>query len=149
MSFHTENRVLPFTQQQIFELVADVEKYPEFLPWCLACRKTKILDDGCEADLAIGFKMVREQFSSRIILSCPNQIEVSKLGGPFRTLSNLWQFKSTDNGNSTEINFSLEFEFHSRILQKMIGVLFEQAVHKMVAAFEARAHSLYGVSDEL
>lgn len=147
MPVHTETRVLPYTPEQVFALVADVEKYPEFLPWCVACRKTKSHDDGFEADLAIGFKMVREQFTSRVILDSPKRIEVSYLKGPFRTLSNVWEFEAAAEGRSTEINFRLDFEFRSRVLQKLIGVLFEEAVHRMVAAFESRAEQLYGRSN--
>ena len=144
MPVHTENRVLPYTPEQVFSLVADVEKYPEFLPWCVACRKTKTFDDGFEADLAIGFKMVREQFTSRVTLDNPDRIEVAYKKGPFSTLSNIWRFNPANSGKHTEIEFHLEFEFRSRVLQKLIGVLFEEAVRRMVAAFETRAEDLYG-----
>ncbi|MDG2321519.1 MAG: type II toxin-antitoxin system RatA family toxin [Rhodospirillaceae bacterium] len=147
MPIHTEKRVLPYRPEQIFALVADVEKYPEFLPWCVACRKTKIFDDGFEADLAIGFKMVREKFTSRVTLNKPDRIEVAYLKGPFSTLSNIWRFTPVKDGDQTEINFSLDFEFSSRVIQKLIGVLFEEAVRRMVAAFEARASYLYGSSE--
>ena len=146
MPVHTEKRVLPYTPEQIFELVADVERYPEFLPWCVACRITETFDDGFEADLAIGFKMVREQFTSRVTLERPDKIIVGYKKGPFSRLSNTWQFKPLDESQNTEINFHLEFEFRSRVLQKLIGLLFEEAVHRMVAAFEARAVDLYGPS---
>ena len=144
MPIHREKRVLPYTPEQIFALVADVEKYPEFLPWCVACRKTKTFEDGFEADLAIGFKMVREQFTSRVTLTNPSRIEVTYLKGPFRSLSNIWHFHPVGEGDETEIDFSLDFEFRSRVLQKLIGVLFEEAVRRMVAAFEVRANALYG-----
>ena len=147
MPIHTEKRVLPYRPEQIFALVADVEKYPEFLPWCVACRKTKTFDDGFEADLAIGFKMVREKFTSRVTLNKPDRIEVAYLKGPFSTLSNIWRFTPVKDGDQTEINFSLDFEFRSRVIQKLIGVLFEEAVRRMVAAFEARARDLYGSSE--
>ena len=144
MPVHTEKRVLPYTPEQIFELVADVERYPEFMPWCVACRITETFDDGFEADLAIGFKMVREKFTSRVTLYRPDKIVVGYKKGPFSRLSNTWRFKSLEDDQKTEINFHLEFEFRSRVLQKLIGLLFEEAVHRMVAAFEARAIDLYG-----
>lgn len=144
MPVHTENRVLPYRPEQVFALVADVEKYPEFLPWCVACRKTKAYEDGFEADLAIGFKMVREKFTSRVTLFDPDRIEVAYKKGPFRELSNTWKFNPIDGGEKTEVDFHLAFEFRSRVLQKLIGVLFEEAVHRMVAAFESRAEDLYG-----
>lgn len=125
-------------------MVADVERYPEFLPWCVACRKTKKLDNGFEADLAIGFKMVREKFSSRVTLGPPSDILVEYLDGPFRYLSNTWKFSEAEDGKGCEIDFYLEFEFRSAVLQKLIGVLFEEAVRRMVAAFESRAVELYG-----
>ncbi len=144
MAVHSEKITLPYTQEQIFDLVADVEKYPLFLPWCIACRKTKILEDGFEADLAIGFKMVREKFTSRVTLDSPNMVEVAYKDGPFKYLSNTWKFVGTPDGKGCEIDFYLEFEFRSVILQKLIGVLFEEAVRRMVSAFESRAKVLYG-----
>lgn len=144
MAVHSEKRVLPYSQQQVFDLVADVERYPSFLPWCIACRKTKSLDDGFEADLAIGFKMVRETFASRVILDKPNQVDVEYLDGPFKYLTNRWKFSPASGGEGCEIDFYLEFEFRSVVLQKLIGILFEEAVHRMVSAFESRAAELYG-----
>lgn len=144
MAVHSEKRVLPYTQQQVFDLVADVERYPVFLPWCIACRKTKSFDDGFEADLAIGFKMVRETFASRVIINEPDQVDVEYLDGPFKYLKNRWKFSPAPNGEGCEIDFYLEFEFRSVVLQKLIGVLFEEAVRRMVSAFENRAADLYG-----
>jgi len=144
MKVHNEKRVLLYTPDQVFDIVADVERYPEFLPWCIACRKTKEFDDGFEADLAIGFKMVREKFTSRVTLSRPNGLDVAYKEGPFSTLSNTWRFNPIYNGEATEVDFHLEFEFRSRVLHKLIGLLFEEAVRRMVAAFEARAERIYG-----
>jgi coenzyme Q-binding protein COQ10 len=144
MAVHNETRILPYTPEQVFELVADVERYPQFLPWCVACRITKRLDDGFEADLAIGFKMVREKFSSRVTLNRPDKIVVGYKDGPFSYLSNTWNFKPGPDGKGTQVDFHLEFEFRSRMLQSIIGVLFEEAVRRMVGAFEARAKELYG-----
>lgn len=143
MPTHRETRVLPYTPEQVFDLVGDVEKYPEFLPWCVACRiKTRETPERFTADMAIGFKMVREKFTSRVTLERPTTIKVEYLDGPFKYLVNTWSFKPHAQG-STELEFYLEFEFRSKLLQSIIGVLFEEAVRRMVAAFEARAKQLY------
>lgn len=146
MPVHRETRVLPYTPVQVFDLVADVERYPEFLPWCVACRITGRESAACfTADLAVGFKMVREKFTSRVTLARPDTITVEYLDGPFEHLTNRWGFRPVPGGAvGTEVEFFLEFEFRSRLLQKLIGVLFEEAVHRMVGAFEARAAAIYG-----
>jgi len=146
MPTHAEERQLPFTQQQLFDLVADVERYPEFLPWCTACRVRKREGRTIEADLLVGFKMVRERFISRVTLSAPDRIDVEYLDGPFRYLNNHWNFKPIENG--CVIDFYIDFEFRSRLLQRLIGPLFNEAVRRMVSAFESRARALYGSGPE-
>lgn len=142
MPVHREKRILPYTPEQMFALVADVERYPEFLPWCLACRiRARETPDAFTADLQVGFKMVREQFTSRVTLDPPRAITVEYLHGPFQHLTNEWKFTAAPEG--TAVDFFLTFEFRSRLLQTLIGVLFEEAVHRMVSAFEARAAKLY------
>lgn len=144
MPEHRETRVLPYTPAQMFDLVADVERYPEFLPWCVACRIiARQSPTDYTADLAIGFKMVREQFTSRVRLEPKTKINVDYLKGPFQHLSNEWRF--IPEGDGARIEFFLSFEFRSRMLQAIIGVLFEEAVRRMVAAFEMRARKLYGI----
>jgi coenzyme Q-binding protein COQ10 len=144
MPIHRETRVLPYTPRQVFDLVADVEKYPEFLPWCVACRIDRRESPTCFiADLAVGFKFVREKFTSRVTLDAPGAVTVEYLDGPFRYLKNEWKFRAAADGKATEVEFFLEFEFRSKLLQSLIGVLFEEAVRRMVAAFEARAAVLY------
>ena len=141
---HTEERVFPYRADQIFDLVADVGKYPEFLPWCTGARIREAKPDMLLADLMIGFKMVREKFSSKVWLNRPElRIDVEFVDGPFRYLKNHWTFVDIDGGHC-RIGFYLEFEFKSVMLQKLIGVLFHEAVKRMVAAFEARARQLYG-----
>jgi coenzyme Q-binding protein COQ10 len=135
---HAEKRVLPYTREQLFDLVADVERYPEFLPWCLAARVRERRPDLVVADLLIGFRMVRERFTSRVELKRPSCIDVTYAEGPFRYLNNHWVFNELPNG-CTEIDFFVDFEFRSALLQKLIGLLFNEAVRRMVAAFEARA----------
>jgi coenzyme Q-binding protein COQ10 len=147
MRTHRETRRLPYTPQQVFDLVADVEKYPLFLPWCTACRiNRRETDTVFIADLAMGFKMVRETFSSRVTLDPGKAVKVEYLDGPFRHLVNTWTFKpvvTKTGAPATELEFYIEFEFRSKLLQSIIGVLFEEAVRRMVAAFEARAAVLY------
>lgn len=141
---HTEERLFPYRADQIFDLVADVGKYPEFLPWCTGARIREQTPDMILADLMIGFKMVRERFTSKVWLDRPNmRIDVEFVDGPFRYLKNHWTFVDTGDGHC-RIGFYLEFEFKSAMLQKLIGVLFHEAVKRMVAAFESRARALYG-----
>jgi coenzyme Q-binding protein COQ10 len=141
MPTHAERRFLPYRPEQLFDLVADVERYPEFLPWCVAVRIRERDDDVLVADLVIGFKMVRERFTSRVTLSYPERIDVEYTHGPLRHLNNHWVFEPVPNG--CVIDFYVDFEFRSRVLQKLIGALFNEAVKRMVAAFETRAHQLY------
>lgn len=153
MPTHAERRVLPYTPRLLYELVSDVESYPEFLPWCVAARITKRVDNVLYADLVIGFKMVRERFSSRAILSPPKpdasgrevggRVDVTYLDGPFRYLNNHWIF-IPEGDDSCLIDFYIDFEFHSKILQKVMAAVFNEAVRHMVSAFEARARHLYG-----
>ena len=143
MPEHRETRLLPYTPAQMFDLVADVERYPEFLPWCVACRiASRQSATQFTADLAVGFKMIREQFTSQVTLAPSSRIEVRYLKGPFNHLINEWTFTPSDEG--TKVDFFLAFEFRSRVLQAVIGALFEEAVKRMVAAFETRARRLYG-----
>jgi len=143
MPTHAERRVLPYTQAQLFDLVADVERYPEFLPWCRAARIKKREGEVIFADLVIGWRMIRERFTSRVALDRPNRIDVTYHEGPFRYLNNHWEFAPQANG-STMVDFYVDFEFRSRVLQRLIGVLFGEAVRRMVHAFEERARALYG-----
>ena len=143
MPTHAEKRVLPYTPEQMYDLVADIEKYPEFLPWCLAARIRKRDGNVVYADLIIGFKMIRERFTSRVELNPPDRINVAYSEGPFSYLNNHWIFSPTESGGCL-IDFYVDFEFRSKMLQKIIGVLFNEAVRRMVAAFETRARQLYG-----
>ena len=143
MPTHAEKRVLSYTPEQLFALVADIERYPEFLPWCLAARVKERRADLIVADLVIGFRMFRERFTSRVNLDPPHRIDVAYTEGPFKYLNNHWLFERVPGG--CRIDFFVDFEFHSRILQRVIGVLFHEAVRRMVAAFEHRAEQLYGV----
>jgi coenzyme Q-binding protein COQ10 len=142
MPTHAEHRVLPYTPEQMYALVADIERYPEFLPWCVAARIRERRADFVSADLVIGFKMFRERFTSNVTLDPPGRIDVSYVEGPFRYLNNHWGFTHVPGG--CRIDFFVDFEFRSRLLQKAIELLFSEAVKRMVAAFEGRAQQLYG-----
>ncbi|MBT6096520.1 MAG: type II toxin-antitoxin system RatA family toxin [Rhodospirillaceae bacterium] len=153
MPMHAEKRVLPYTPEQLFELVRNVENYPEFLPWCqaLRIRRREATETGeiLVADMVIGFKVFRERFTSRVEAyptgkdgSTVPRIDVAYTEGPFKFLNNHWVFNAVEGG--TEIDFFVDFEFRAKILEKAIGVVFNEAVQKMVNAFETRATKIYG-----
>jgi coenzyme Q-binding protein COQ10 len=142
MPTHAEQRVLPYTPEQLFALVADIERYPEFLPWCIGARIRERSANLVVADLIIGFKVFRERFTSRVALDPPRKIDVTYAEGPFRYLNNHWTFEKMPKG--CRIDFFVDFEFKSRLMQKVIEVLFSEAVRRMVGAFEKRAGDLYG-----
>lgn len=146
MHRHEERRHLHHRPEQLFDLVADVERYPEFLPWCTGVRIRQRSDTVLVADLVIGFKGITERFTSRVHLNRDTcEIAVSYEKGPFKYLKNHWKFESDPDG--CVVDFFVEFEFRSRILDKLIGVVFTEAVRKMVSAFEGRADQLYGETD--
>ena len=142
MPTHAEKRVLPYTPEQMYGLVADIERYPEFLPWCRAARITKREEGVVYADLVIGFKVFRERFTSKAVLRSPDAVDVSYIKGPMRHLNNHWRFEPHPKG--CLLDFYIDFEFRSRIMQKAIGVLFNEAVRRMVSSFERHARALYG-----
>jgi coenzyme Q-binding protein COQ10 len=145
MPTHAEKRKLRYSAEQLFDLVADVGRYPEFLPWCISSRITKREGNVFYADLVIGYKMVREKFGSKVTLNRSDHIHVEYLSGPMKYLSNHWRFIPEADG-SCIIDFYVDFEFKNAIFQNLIGVFFNEAVRRMVAAFEARAHELYDAS---
>ncbi len=142
MPTHAEKRLLPYTPAQMFDLVADVAKYPQFLPWCVGARVRSKTDKEIVADLTIGYGPFRESFTSRVNLDRPGRIDVRYEKGPFKYLNNHWLFNAVSSG--TEVDFFVDFEFHSRILQAAIGLVFNEAVRRMVAAFHKRAVAVYG-----
>ena len=145
MPTHAEKRVLQHSQDHLYQMVADVEQYPQFLPWCTALRIRSRSEEQVTADMMIGFKIFREKFTTRVTFSPPDRIDVEYLNGPFRYLNNHWIFIPQDEG-SCMVDFYVDFEFHSKILQKTIGLVFNEAVQKMIGAFESRADDLYGKS---
>ena len=152
MQSHKEIRVLTYSPDQLYTLVGDIERYPEFLPWCLAARNRK-REDAVDhsiiwSDLVVGFKLVRERFTSKVTLTPGDaahdaRIDVEYVDGPLKFLRNHWVFLPGKDG-SCEIDFFVEFEFRNKLLQKLIGTLFHEAVTRMVGAFEKRADALYG-----
>ncbi len=143
MPMHAEKRVLPYRPDQLYKLVAEVDRYPEFLPWCVAARIRKREARQIVADLVIGFRMIRERFTSKVSLDPEaRRIDVTYAEGPFKYMNNHWRFEQHPEG--CEIDFFVDFEFRSRILRKVLEPLFNEAVRRMVSAFESRAKDLYG-----
>ena len=139
---HEERRFINHTPLNLFKLVSDVKKYPEFLPWCLGARVRNKCENNFEADLIIGFKIYKEIYSSQITLDKINKkIIVNYKEGPFEYLDNYWIFK--DDKNGCEVEFMVDFKFKSVFLQTLMETLFSEAVRKMVGAFEKRANELY------
>jgi coenzyme Q-binding protein COQ10 len=148
MPRHEEKRILPYTARQMYDLVADVEAYPQFLPWCAAARVRSRETEGevetLEADLVISFKVFRERFGSRVELyESEQRIDTEYLEGPFRHMQSRWLFRDLPQGGC-EIDFFVDFEMKNRVLQSVIGVVFTEAMHRIVHAFERRAAALYG-----
>ena len=148
MPSHSETRPLPYTAQQMYDLVADVAQYPKFLPWCSAARirsRTPLGEaEVMEADLVISFKVFRERFGSRVTLySEQHKIDTEYVDGPFRYMKSHWQFTPRDDGGC-DVSFFVDFEFKNAVLQGIIGVVFNEAMQRIVRAFERRASELYG-----
>lgn len=147
MPTHSETRTLPYTAQQMYDLVGDVARYPEFLPWTAAARIRSREDCGDHeimlADLVISFKVFRERFGSRVTLwPGEKRIETEYLDGPFRHMISKWGFRDVEDG--VEVSFFVDFEFRNRILQGAAGMFFYEAMQRIVRAFERRAAELYG-----
>ncbi|MDF1719880.1 MAG: type II toxin-antitoxin system RatA family toxin [Minwuia sp.] len=143
MPKHSESRVMPHTPEQMYSLVADIGRYPEFLPWCVGARIVEQTERVVVADLLIGFKVFRERFRSKVDLNpAQRTIDVAYVEGPMRYLENHWQF--IEHADGCQVDFNVDFEFRSLLLRKAIEPLFHEAVRRMVAAFEKRALVLYG-----
>ena len=142
-----ETRTVPYTPDQMYDLVADVASYPEFLPWTAAARIRSREDMGdhevMEADLVVGFKGFRERFGSRVrLFPDAKRIETEYLDGPFRHLKSEWTFREAAEG--CEVRFWVDFEFRNPIFKRLIGVVFDEAMRRIIGAFEGRARKLYG-----
>jgi coenzyme Q-binding protein COQ10 len=142
MPTHAERKIIPYRPEQLFDLVADVGKYPEFLPWCVGARVRSRTEKELVADLTIGFGPIHESFTSRVTLDRPSRIRVRYENGPFRYLNNQWTFTPHPRGSA--VDFFVDFEFRSRLLRAAMTVVFNEAVRRMVNAFEKRARAVYG-----
>lgn len=138
-----ETRRLPYTAEQMFDLVADVGRYREFLPWVIATRVRSNSETEMVADMVVGFKSLRESFTSRVHKERPREIDVHYVDGPLRDLDNIWQFRPTDDGGC-EIDFCVDFTFKNKMFEALAGQYFDRAFRRMVEAFEKRADDLYG-----
>ena len=147
MHSYTETRILPFSPEQLFALVVDIEKYPEFLPWCRGARIVSREKDSFLGELVISFSHLTERYTSRVTPSpaatkdSEARIDVALVSGPFKYLNNHWRF--VPHADGCEIHLDLDFQFKSKLLDKMLGGMFERACAKMVGAFTAHAHALY------
>jgi Oligoketide cyclase/lipid transport protein len=140
-----ETRRLPWSAAQMFDLVADVARYPEFLPWVIATRVRSDGESEMVADMLVGFSALREKFTSRVEKRRPDEIRVHYVDGPLRDLDNRWLFRPASE-DACEIEFSVEFTFRNALFQKMASQYLDKAFRKMVAAFETRAAQIYGSS---
>lgn len=140
-----ETRKLPYSAEQMFDLVADVARYPEFLPWVIATRVRSDTDTEMVADMVVGFKSLREKFTSRVAKDRPREIDVHYVDGPLRDLDNTWIFRPSEDGGC-EVDFSVDFTFKNMVFEALAGQYFDRAFRRMVEAFEARADKLYGSS---
>ncbi len=148
MPAHKERRDVAHPPEKLFALVADIESYPDFLPWCAGVRVRERGNVGENqiiiADVLISYKMFREKFRSRVELDPVRlTIDVEYLNGPFKHLDNHWRFEPSEAG--TLVDFAVDFEFKSRMMERMVSGMFDRAVHKVVTAFFDRADELYGV----
>ncbi|MBV9527900.1 type II toxin-antitoxin system RatA family toxin [Sphingomonas sp.] len=146
MPRHSETRHLPYTPEQLFDLVADVRHYDQFLPWVVAVRVRSSTEQQTIADLVVGFNAFKERFTSKVTKERPNRILVDYIEGPLKYLHNEWRFeRAADNG--TNLFFSVDFAFKSRLFETLAGSMFDRALRRMTAAFEQRAATLYGISN--
>ncbi len=142
MPRHSETRRLPYSAEQMFDMVADVGRYAEFLPWVTAIRIRSDSQTEMVADMIVGFKGLRETFTSKVQKARPSHIHVEYIDGPLRFLRNEWSFRP--DGTGCQVDFSVDFEFKNRMFEMLAGQMFGSALRKMIGAFEERAFALYG-----
>jgi len=145
MPRHSETRHLPYTPEQLFDLVADIGRYDEFLPWVVAVRIRSSSETEAVADLVVGFSAFKERFTSRVKKQRPGLICVDYIEGPLKYLHNEWRFERAVDGG-TNVHFSVDFAFRSRLFESLAGQMFDRALRRMTGAFEQRAAALYGIS---
>ena len=146
MPRHSETKYLPYSPEQMFDLVADVARYDEFLPWVSAVRVRSSSETEMVADLIVGFNAFKERFTSRIAKQRPGHIMVDYIEGPLKYLKNEWRFEAAPEGG-TNVHFSVDFAFRSRLFETLAGAMFDRALRRMTGAFEQRAAALYGMSN--
>ena len=143
MHKYSNSIILPFSAKQLFEIVIDVEKYPDFLPWCSSAKIVKKNDDNnFDAELTVGYKAIEEKYISRIEAEYEKKINSKAISGPFKSLDSYWYFKKIDK-NKCKVDFMIEYKFKSFFLDKVMGGLFKRATMKMLEAFEHRARNLH------
>ncbi|WP_267393080.1 type II toxin-antitoxin system RatA family toxin [Sphingomonas sp. GC_Shp_1] len=145
MPKHSETRHLPYTPEQMFDLVADVSRYAEFLPWVSAMRVRRDSATATTADMIVGFKGLRETFTSEVRKERPGHIHVEYIDGPLKYLHNDWHFRAEGDGGCA-VDFAVDFAFKNRVFEMLAGQVFGAALRKMIGAFETRAAELYGSS---
>ncbi|TCP37469.1 type II toxin-antitoxin system RatA family toxin [Sphingomonas sp. BK235] len=145
MPKHSETRRLPYSPEQMFDLVADVRRYPEFLPWVTAMRVRRDGDTETLADMIVGFKGLRETFTSKVAKARADTIRVEYVDGPLKYLHNDWRFRPDGEGGSL-VDFTVDFAFKNRMFEMLAGQVFGVALRRMIGAFEERARALYGDS---
>ncbi|WP_310469098.1 type II toxin-antitoxin system RatA family toxin [Sphingomonas sp.] len=145
MPRHSETRHLPYSPEQLFDMVADVGRYDEFLPWVVAVRVRSSSEAETVADLVVGFNAFKERFTSRVTKQRPERICVDYIEGPLKYLKNEWRFEPAP-GGGTKVHFAVDFAFRSRLFETLAGQMFDRALRRMTGAFEARAAELYGIS---
>lgn len=146
MPRHSETRHLPYTPEQMFDLVADVARYDEFLPWVVAVRVRSSSEKETLADLVVGFNAFKEHFTSRVVKQRPGKICVDYVEGPLKFLHNEWTFDRAKDGG-TDVHFAVDFAFKSRLFEALAGQMFDRALRRMTGAFEQRAAALYGINN--
>ena len=146
MPRHSETKYLPYSPEQMFDLVADVARYDEFLPWVSAVRVRSASETEMVADLIVGFNAFKERFTSCVSKQRPGHIVVDYIEGPLKYLKNDWRFEPAPEGG-TNISFSVDFAFRSRLFETLAGAMFDRALRRMTGAFELRAAALYGSSN--
>lgn len=142
MPKHNETRALPYSPEQMFDLIADVARYPEFLPWVTATRIRSNSNTEMVADMIVGFKGLRESFTSKVGKERPGHIRVDYLDGPLKHLKNEWRFRPNPAGGCF-VDFEVDFAFKNRVFELLAGQVFDRALRKMIGAFEERAAKLY------
>lgn len=142
MPHHKETRHLPYSPEQMFDMVADVQSYEQFLPWVSAIRVRSNSETEMVADMIVGFKGLRESFTSRVHKLRPERVHVDYLDGPLKHLSNDWHFRP-DGAGGVFVDFEVDFAFRNKLFEMMAGQMFDKALRKMIGAFETRAAELY------